>query len=146
MGLCGSTAHTKQRKLLLLGLDGAGKTSIALALEHPTEIAKPPDTVPSGQASAVSRKHNGLDLILWDLGGALALRPYWRHHYVGAQGIMFVVDAVDRELFPEAREALRAVAGDAILLGVPFVVVANRGTAPGAASTDQLTTELELAT
>lgn len=146
MGLCGSVIQTNQRKLLLLGLDGAGKTSIALALEHPTEIVKPPDTVPSGQASAVTRKHKGLQFVLWDLGGALALRPYWRHHFVGAQGVVFVVDAADRELFPEAREALRAVAGDALLMGIPFVVVANRGTAAGAASPAELSTELDLAT
>ena len=125
MGNCGGAA--RKRKVLLLGLDGAGKTSMALALEKPGEIMPPPGTVPSGQASTVERTHNGLSLTLWDVGGGSdSMRPFWVHHMTGVSGVVFLVDASARDSFPEAAECLKWCARDERLQRIPFVILLNK--------------------
>lgn len=49
---------------------------------------------------------------LQDVGGEEKLRPYWRHYYTGTQGVVFVVDASDRERLPLAALELRSLAND----------------------------------
>jgi hypothetical protein len=53
-----------------------------------------------------------LRMHLQDVGGEEKLRPYWRHYYTGTQGVVFVVDASDRERLSLAALELRSLAND----------------------------------
>jgi len=46
------------------------------------------------------------------VGGQQYLRPYWRHHFTGAQGVIYVVDSADRDRFQDARNELRVILVD----------------------------------
>jgi len=134
-----------RRKVLLLGLEGAGKSSLALALDTVGPPVRPPPTAPSGSVSAVNRVHKGLSFTLWDQGGTAELRPYWRHHYLGTQGVVFVVDATgDKEELDEAAEALRSCMSDPQLDGVPVVVLLTHNDEEGAQATPAVSESMRL--
>ncbi|KAA0148924.1 hypothetical protein FNF27_04911 [Cafeteria roenbergensis] len=143
MGACMST-EAARRKVIVVGLEGAGKSSLALVVERPGAFTKAPATIPSGQVSVVNREYRGLRFTFWDLGGGAPLRPYWRHHFVGAQAVVFVVDASAPDMLDEAREALRACATDDQLSWPPFCVLVNKADAPGAMALSDVTAALEV--
>lgn len=136
----------RERRLLLLGLDAAGKSTVLAAVD-PKAPAIAPAATPPGAAGAggggaaasgaagrapppgaapappptttfvvKSFDHGGLHFHLWDVGGAERLRPYWRHYYTGTQGVVYVVDAADRERVDVAAAELTALASDDQLL------------------------------
>lgn len=49
------------------------------------------------------------------MGGQDKLRPYWRHYYTGAQGIMFVIDASDQARLDLAASELQNLCQDDLL-------------------------------
>ena len=40
--------------------------------------------------------YNGFSLNLWDVGGQKSIRTYWRNYFEQTDGIIWVVDSVDR--------------------------------------------------
>jgi hypothetical protein len=150
-------ASRRQRRLLLLGLDGAGKSAIACAARAAAAARRGGSGAASAQVSAASPaaagaraggggdggdgaelsvetfRLRGLTLQLWDVSGASARRPLWRHFFTGTQGVVFVVDASDGARMALAAAELRAAAADEQLAGAAFVVAVTHGDAPGAA-------------
>jgi hypothetical protein len=88
--------------------------------------------VEDGDAAAAAAAAR-LTLQLWDVSGASARRPLWRHFFTGTQGVVFVVDASDGARMALAAAELRAAAADEQLAGAAFVVAVTHGDAPGAA-------------
>lgn len=64
-------------RILLLGLDNAGKTTIlkSLASEDITEIK------PTQGFNIKSVVVEGVKLNVWDIGGQKSIRPYWRNYF-----------------------------------------------------------------
>ena len=64
----------------------------------------------------------------------VAARKLWRDYFAsGVDGVVFIVDAVDRARFPEAKKELDALLLSDELANVPFLVLGNKidlGTAP----------------
>lgn len=79
-----------------------------------------------------------------DVGGRESLRPYWRHHYLGTQGVVFVIDAADALRIEAAGAELAALAADDQLAGVPILIIANKAGAPGALGREALLDRLGL--
>ena len=69
--------YRKSGKLLFLGLDNAGKTTVLYKL-HLGEIVT---TVPTVGFNVETMDYEGLKFQVWDLGGQTGLRPYWRCYY-----------------------------------------------------------------
>lgn len=122
-----------ERRLLLLGLDGAGKSALARAA-RPRGAAAPPaaGAESSGGFVVETLVARGLTFRLWDVGGAPALRPYWRHYYTGTQGVIFVVDASDGARLALAAAELRGAAGDEQLADAAFAIAVTHSELPGA--------------
>ena len=59
-------------------------------------------------------------------------------------GIVYLVDAVDKERFPESKKELDALLSDDSLAKVPFLVLGNKIDLPHAASEDELRYSLGL--
>ena len=57
-------------------------------------------------------RHKGVDMEIWDVGIGDKIRPLLVHHYKGnvMDGIVYIVDSTDRELFPSVRQELRDMA------------------------------------
>lgn len=67
----------KELRLLLLGLDNAGKTTLLkqLASEDVTQVT------PTAGFNIKSVLSNGFKLNVWDIGGQRKIRPYWRNYF-----------------------------------------------------------------
>ena len=81
---------------------------------------------------------------LWDLGGARETRSFWRFYYQETQAIIFVIDSSNQERFDEAREDLHRLLTEYELWDAPLLVLANKADKAGAASTREVTEQLQL--
>ena len=112
-------------RVLCLGLDGAGKTSIlarAASGEAPGAVEPTSGFHVRPIVSAPWR------LELWDIGGAPAIRPFWSRYVTrDTLGLIWVVDATDAARRDEASEALAALLEREPRLRVlPLLVFANK--------------------
>ena len=73
-----------------------------------------------------------------DLGGHEAARKLWKEYFTTVDGVVYIVDAIDRERFPEAKKELDSLLTDEMLQTVPFVVLGNKIDVASAASEDEL--------
>ena len=71
----------KELRILVLGLDSAGKTTILYRLKTGETI----HSEPTVGFNAEFLDHKEFTLMLFDLGGQDSLRMYWRHYYTGTQ-------------------------------------------------------------
>ncbi|KAF6107527.1 ADP ribosylation factor like GTPase 3 [Phyllostomus discolor] len=71
------SAPDQEVRLLLLGLDNAGKTTLLkqLASEDISHIT------PTQGFNIKSVQSQGFKLNVWDIGGQRKIRPYWRNYF-----------------------------------------------------------------
>lgn len=70
------------------------------------------DTEPTMEFNVEDVRVGSLTMHMWDVGGQDALRPYWRHHFTGTQGVVYVVDSADRARLQLARTELATLLAD----------------------------------
>jgi len=127
-------------RVLLLGLDSAGKTTILYSLK----CGEPVKTVPTIGFNIEQVNYRGLELNIWDVGGQDKLRDLWRHYYPGTNGIIFVVDSADKTRLSTAKEELHLLMNEHELQYATLVVVANKQDLPNALKKDEVAKALEL--
>ncbi|XP_075767595.1 uncharacterized protein LOC102450462 [Pelodiscus sinensis] len=130
-----------QARILLLGLDNAGKTTITYRLKLDETVSTIPTLGFNVETVAPVRN---VTFTLWDVGGQDRIRVLWRHYHSNTDGLVFVVDGADPERLGEARQELEALLEAEDLAGVPLVLLANKQDLPGARSCAQLVEELGL--
>ena len=94
----------KELRILLLGLDNAGKTTILkqLASEETTHIT------PTQGFNIKSVQSEGFKLNVWDIGGQRKIRPYWRNYFENTDVLIYVIDSADQKRFEETGQELQA--------------------------------------
>ena len=92
----------KEARILILGLDNAGKTTILSQLK----LGEVVTTIPTIGFNVETVEYKNISFTVWDVGGQDKIRPLWRHYYQNTQGVIFVVDSNDAERFEDAREEL----------------------------------------
>ena len=131
-----------ETRVLVLGLDESGKSTIVYRLKHgkvdETEIIH---TIGFNVECVEYKK---MIFSLWDLGGARETRSFWRFYYQETQAIIFVIDSSNQERFDEAREDLHRLLTEYELWDAPLLVLANKADKAGAASTREVTEQLQL--
>ena len=128
-------------RILMLGLDAAGKTTILYKLKLNEQVT----TIPTigFNVETVSPK-KGISFTMWDVGGQDRIRKLWDHYFNGVEGIIFVVDSTDCDRFKEARDELEWILNADLLKGVPLVVLANKQDLPRACSVTEVTEALRM--
>lgn len=130
----------KEVRLLILGLDNAGKTTILRKIS-----GEPTDTVePTVGFNIKTLEHRGYRLNLWDVGGQRTIRAYWRNYFECTDGVIWVVDSSDRARLKTCREELGRLLDEEKLAGASLLVLANKQDVEGAATAEEIKTTLEL--
>ncbi|XP_038072664.1 uncharacterized protein LOC119741078 [Patiria miniata] len=129
-------------RILMLGLDAAGKTTLLYKLKLNEVVT----TVPTiGFNVETVSPAPGLTFTVWDVGGQDKIRALWKHYFRGTEGVVFAVDSSDSSRFEEAREELfRVMQDDNMYSGVPVVVMANKQDLPTAVSPAKLCDAMRL--
>jgi GTP-binding protein SAR1 len=145
--------YYKNAKILFLGLDNAGKTT----LMHVLRDDKVAQHIPTQQPTAEEVVIGNIKFRAFDLGGHAAARQIWRNYYTKVDAIVYMVDAADRDRFNEAKKELdvrkyhlfisilntsQALLADEQLTDVPFLILGNKIDVPHAASEEELRTAL----
>lgn len=113
---------TGTTKMLMLGLDGAGKTTILYQMKLNEYLS----TVPTIGFNVEELNYKNLRMTIWDIGGQGSIRKLWRHYYEKSEAVIFVVDCSDKERFELAREELHNMMSDPSLFGAKLLVFANK--------------------
>ena len=145
MGAATSSLFNRRRSnsVLVLGLDSAGKTTMAYALTSKVEMSIPTIGFNVAQAE-VKTQMNVVNMTCWDVGGRDKLRPLWRHFYQNQDAIIFVVDCQDFDRIDEVEREIRQAVQEDMLIGKPLLIYANKQDLPGAMSSQELIEKLGL--
>ncbi|XP_055377621.1 ADP-ribosylation factor-like protein 2 [Condylostylus longicornis] len=130
----------KEIRILLLGLDNAGKTTILKRLN-----GEPIDTIsPTLGFNIKTLEHRGYTLNMWDVGGQKSLRSYWRNYFESTDGLVWVVDSADRMRLETCKAELQVLLQEERLAGATLLVLANKQDLPGALSSQEIKEILNL--
>lgn len=89
-----------KRKILMVGLDGAGKTSILQRLKL-NEFVKTVTTIGLNVETIV---HKQLELLVFDVGGGA--RQLWSYYFDNLDALIFVIDSTDSNRMTIVKEEL----------------------------------------
>lgn len=140
VGLAASKKEERfEKRILLLGLDNAGKTSLLFQLRDSTFK----ETVPTVGLNIEQINYKRYNLTFWDVGGQAT--KLWKHYFDHIDGVVFVVDSTDADRLFLARDELRKLlqAGEGGLGDVPFLLMYNKRDVPGKSS-EELSGHLEV--
>jgi small GTP-binding protein len=90
----------RETRVLMLGLDAAGKTTVLYKLKLGEHVT----TIPTIGFNVETIEYKGFNMNVWDVGGQDRIRALWRHYFHNTQGLIFVVDSNDTTRTEEARE------------------------------------------
>jgi len=121
---------TQEVRILILGLDSAGKTTILYKLQCGEVVT----TIPTIGFNVETVTYKNIRFQVWDLGGQSSIRPYWRCYYQNTNAIIYVVDSADIERLSVAKEELMSMLEEDELQGTPLLVFANKQDLPAAAT------------
>eukprot|EP01119_Soliformovum_irregulare_P016683 TRINITY_DN486_c0_g1_i1.p1 TRINITY_DN486_c0_g1~~TRINITY_DN486_c0_g1_i1.p1 ORF type:complete len:181 (-),score=58.66 TRINITY_DN486_c0_g1_i1:56-598(-) len=130
----------KDMRILMVGLDAAGKTTILYKLK----LGEIVTTIPTIGFNVETVEYKNINFTVWDVGGQDKIRPLWRHYFQNTQGIIFVVDSNDRERVTEAAEELGKMINEDELREAAVLVFANKQDLPNAMSVAEVTDKLGL--
>jgi len=130
----------KEMRILMLGLDNSGKTSILYRLK----LGQPKKTIPTIGFNVETLEYKSIAFTVWDVGGQEKLRTLWRHYYANTQALIFVVDSSDRSRLQEAAEELHRLIKEEELHDALLLVFANKQDLPGAANAAEVSEEMRL--
>ena len=110
-------------RVLILGIDGAGKTTLWWN-------SRTDRSVPTVGFSVETTMFRNISTTAWDVSSDTAIRPLWRHYFEFTNALVWVVDCSDQSTYAEVKKAFEMVLED--LPGVPVVVLANKVDLPHA--------------
>ncbi|GAM21808.1 hypothetical protein SAMD00019534_049830, partial [Acytostelium subglobosum LB1] len=131
---------SKDIRVLMLGLDAAGKTSLLYWLKLKETVP----SIPTVGFTVETIYFQNLVFTVWDVGGQDKIRNLWRHYYVGTQVLIYVVDSSDRERMEESKQQLYRVLNDPEMREPILLVYANKCDLPGAMTTEEIATTMGL--
>jgi len=127
----------KESRILMLGLDGAGKTTILYKFKLNKVVA----TIPTIGFNVETLQYKNISFTVWDIGGSTKT---WRYHYTNTKGLIFVIDTNDRLSINDAKEELMRLLYEDELRNAVLLIFANKQDLPNAMNSLELTETLGL--
>jgi small GTP-binding protein len=129
-----------EARILMLGLDEVGKTTILYKLK----LGEVVTTIPTIGFNVETITVANVNITTWDVGGRCKIRPLWRHYYANTSAIVFVVDSNDRERISEACHELHELMNEEELRNLPILIFANKQDLPNALTSNEIKEKLNL--
>ena len=138
--LTGGMFKEKPTRVLMLGLDAAGKTTILYKLQMGEVVT----TVPTIGFNVETVQYKNLRFQVWDLGGQPSIRPYWRCYYQNTNAVIYVVDSADQERMGISKQELVTMLEEEELKDAILLVLANKQDQKGALGAKEISEALGL--
>ena len=106
----------------MVGLDGAGKTTILYQLKNNQAVK----TIPTIGFNVETLEYGDIAITAWDVGGQDKIRVLWKHYFLNTDAVIFVVDSQDRDRLEDAKEEIRKLANEVYLKNCSFLIMANK--------------------
>ena len=132
----------EEKRILMVGLDAAGKTTILYKLK----LGEVVTTIPTIGFNVETVEYKNISFTVWDVGGQDKIRPLWRHYYQNTQALIFVVDSNDVDRMDDAREELHKMLNEDELRDAVILVFSNKQDLPKALAPAEATEKLGLHT
>ncbi|XP_032885725.1 E3 ubiquitin-protein ligase TRIM23 isoform X1 [Amblyraja radiata] len=127
-------------RVVTLGLDGSGKTTILFKLKQ-DEFMQP---IPTIGFNVETVEYKNLKFTIWDVGGKHKLRPLWKHYYLNTQAVVFVIDSSNRDRLKEAHSELAKLLAEKELRDALLLIFANKQDVTGVLTIEEMTQLLSL--
>merc|ERR1711982_40159 len=131
---------TREMRILMVGLDAAGKTTILYKLK----LGEVVNTIPTIGFNVETVEYKNISFNVWDIGGQDKIRKLWRYYYANTQGLIFVIDSNDRDRIEDAREELVQMLNEDEMRDAVLLVFANKQDLPNSMTAAEITEKLGL--
>lgn len=136
----------KNVKVLLLGLDAAGKTTLLYRLQ----LGKVVEAMPTVGFNVETAVYKNIRFTIWDCGGQEKVRPLWRDPAYGGpsfgncSGMIFVLDSCDTDRIQTSKDELDKLLCMDDMKDVPILVFANKRDLPNTMTAAEISDKLSL--
>ncbi|KAL7676080.1 hypothetical protein ACOME3_002336 [Neoechinorhynchus agilis] len=131
---------SKVIRIVMLGLDNAGKTTILHKMfnEDVDSIA------PSFNLDIRTKTLGDIIMNIWDVGGQASIRQYWDTYFERTHVVIFVVDCASPDRILECRRVLGNLLAEPRLNNALFLIFGNKHDIPGAMNEDEIREKLDI--
>nr|QXF29073.1 Arl17b [Planomonas micra] len=128
----GALKGKNETRILMNGLDAAGKTTILYKLRLGEVVCQ----IPTIGFNVETVSFKNIQFTVWDVGGRDKIRPLWRHYYQGTNAVIWVIDSNDHDRMDETLEEMVMAAKEDDLSGsdIVWLILCNKQDLPGALS------------
>eukprot|EP00118_Oscarella_pearsei_P009830 m.57482 g.57482 ORF g.57482 m.57482 type:complete len:179 (+) comp34745_c0_seq4:54-590(+) len=130
----------QEHKIIIVGLDNAGKTTILYQFLM-NEVVHTSPTIGSNVEEITWKKNK---FLMWDIGGQESLRSAWHTYYQNTDFLILVVDSTDRERLPLSKEELHKMLADEDLKKAGVLIFANKQDLEGCMKASEISQQLNL--
>ncbi|XP_060636766.2 putative ADP-ribosylation factor-like protein 5C [Anolis sagrei] len=135
-----SVFGSREHKVIIIGLDNAGKTTILYQFLM-NEVVHTSPTIGSNVEEIVLRKTH---FLMWDIGGQETLRSTWNTYYSNTEFVILVIDSTDRERLTMTKEELYKMLAHEDLRNAAVLIFANKQDIKNSMSTSEISKFLTL--
>lgn len=135
-----SLFSTEEHKVIIVGLDNAGKTTILYQFLM-NEVVQTSPTIGSNVEEIIWKN---VRFIMWDIGGQESLRNTWNSYYTNTKFVILVIDSTDRERLTISKEELHKMLACEDLKKAALLVFANKQDVRGAMTAAEISQQLGL--
>ncbi len=130
----------QDKRILMVGLDAAGKSTILYKMKLGEVIT----TIPTIGFNVEAIEYKNVTFTCWDVGGQSRIRGLWKHYFIGTDALIYVIDSNDPARLELAKEELEKMLYDPELCDADLLVFANKQDLPNAMSVKDIATGLGL--
>ena len=120
-------------KIILLGIQNAGKTTILYRLS----IGQLVKTTPTIGSNVEEISYNNIKLQAWDLGGQESSRSMWDVYFTNTDAIIYVIDTSD-ETYEDSKTQFYKLLKNDTLKNAIILIYANKQDLPGAKNVSEI--------
>ncbi|KAI3935464.1 hypothetical protein MKW98_027604 [Papaver atlanticum] len=130
----------KEMRILMVGLDNSGKTTIVLRINgEDTSVISP-----TLGFNIKTINYDKYTFNIWDIGGQKTIRSYWRNYFEQTDGLVWVVDSSDVRRLGDCKMELDNLLKEERLSGATLLILANKQDIQGALTPNEIAKVLNL--